>query len=529
MVAFLLVTGACMDLDIEPFEEGELLSEVVFQDFENYEAVLAKLYAGLALTGQQGPAGNGDIAGVDEGASNYLRTYFYMQDLPTDVAHLSWGDEGVPDMRNMTWSSNNIFVTAMYYRLFFQIALANEIMREMSTDRMNSRGISAANQETALRFREEARLLRSLSYYHALDLFSEVPFVTEDDPIGAFNPEPISRPDLFEFLERELVEMLDGDLLFAEGQAPYARADKGAARMILGKLYLNAEVYTGSPRYSDAVQVLLPLLDNYSLDPNWERLFMADNDQAQGIILPVALDGVRSQSFGASTFLNNAPVGDIMKAEEFGTSGGWAGLRPRRQFFELFNGTEFRMDSTLEELASAPADRDLRGRFFQGEAFTEEMTTASEFTNGLPYVKFRNIRFDSGAPGSNAAQGQSDVDFPLFRLADAMLMIAEASLRGGGGADAVDLVNQVRIRAGAAPLASVTLDDILDERAKELAWECHRRTDLIRFGLFTSSTYLWEWKGGVLGGTGVSDALNIYPIPAQDLAANPNLRPTPGY
>ena len=124
----------------------------------------------------------------------------------------------------------------------------------------------------------------------------------------------------------------------------------------------------------------------------------------------------------------------------------------------------------------------------------------------------------------------------MFRLADVYLMYAEAVLRGGGGSTATALgyVNEIRARAYDGPSGNIDqntldLDFILDERARELLWECHRRTDLVRFGKFANTDYLWQWKGGVKDGAAVSDNYNVYPIPSNDLGANPNLVQNAGY
>src|SRR5690606_4104966 len=136
-----------------------------------------------------------------------------------------------------------------------------------------------------------------------------------------------------------------------------------------------------------------------------------------------------------------------------------------------------------------------------------------------------------GEPGSDPGKEFPDTDYPLFRLADVYLMYAEAVLRGGSGgntATALQYINELRTRAyGKASrnitAAGLTLDFILDERARELNWEACRRTDLIRFGKFTGSNYLWPWKGGVKDGRGVEDWRILYPLPASDVTANPNL------
>jgi hypothetical protein len=140
----------------------------------------------------------------------------------------------------------------------------------------------------------------------------------------------------------------------------------------------------------------------------------------------------------------------------------------------------------------------------------------------------------AGVAGSNATH--PDTDFPMFRLGDAYLIYAEAHLRGGGGdrPQALAYVNALRQRAygntsGDISDPELTLQFILDERGRELLWEAHRRTDLIRYGLFTGGAYVWQWKGGAPAGTATETFRDLYPLPASELVANPNLTQNPGY
>jgi hypothetical protein len=181
-----LISSCTKDLDRTPFVE--VTSATVYKDFSNYKQILAKVYAGLAVSGQQGPAGRPDISGIDEGFSTYLRQYWKAQQLPTDEAVIGWNDGSLPDYHDMDWTSSNEFITAMYNRIFYQITLCNEFIRETTDGKLSDRGITGENLTTAKVFRAEARFLRALSYYHALDMFGSVPFVTETDAVGSFLP-----------------------------------------------------------------------------------------------------------------------------------------------------------------------------------------------------------------------------------------------------------------------------------------------------------------------------------------------------
>jgi hypothetical protein len=168
------------------------------------------------------------------------------------------------------------------------------------------------------------------------------------------------------------------------------------------------------------------------------------------------------------------------------------------------------------------------------------LTSIADFNTGPHVKKYINVRSDGGAV-SDIAQTFSDVDFPVFRLSEMYLIYAEATLRGGeantGGSltTAKDYINKIRERAyggtsqGQIGTGDLTLQFILDERGRELYWEGHRRTDLIRYGLLTSGTYLWPWKGGVASGTSVDPKYNLFSIPASNIVANPNLHQNQGY
>lgn len=509
--------SSCLeDLDTVPLDPNVTTSATFYNYPESYEMVLAKLYGGLSLTGQTGPHGNPDILGIDEGFSNYIRAYWYMQEITTEMGLWTWNDPGVPELQTNSWTPTNAVITGMYYRLFYQIALANELIRESSPERLSERGFSNQQKEQIALFRAEARFLRALSYKHALDLFGSVPFVTENDPIGAFLPQQISRADLFLYVESELKALTT--LLAQPRTNVYGRVDRAAAWLLLARLYLNAEVYINARRYTEAITYSRLVMESgYELDPNYRHLFLADNHLSEEIIFPVVSDGINAQSWGGITMIACASWSADMNAAAHGINP-WGGLRARRQLVEKF--------------ADHTGATDSRAMFFtQGRTIsTDEIST---FTNGYSVMKFKNIT-RTGALGSNNLH--MDIDFPLMRLADAYLIFAEAVLRGGTGAtpaEALAAVNEIRDRAygnttGRITQADLTLDFILDERAREFYWEGHRRTDLVRFGRFTSSQYLWEWKGGVFEGRGLPAHFNWFPIPASDIAANPNLRQT-GY
>lgn len=517
-----LLVWSCQDeLDLSP-EDNRETADSALQDAEVYESFLAKLYAGLSLSGQEGPAGNPDLAGLDEGFSNYVRLYFNLQELTTDEALIGWNDGTIYDLHYQSWTAGNEFVRTMYSRILYQVSLVNEFLRQTDPAALDNRGVSGDLRATIEDYRAEARFLRALSYYHALDLFGRPAFVTEEDPTGAFLPPQTSKADLFSYVESELLA-IENEIIDAK-QNEYGRADRAAVWMLLSKLYLNAEVYTGSARYADVIEYTQRTINSgYQIaDVPYSYLFMADNDQngAQNeIIFPVTYDGLNTQSYGGTTYIIHAAVGGDMVPADFGVNGGWAGLRTTQQFVDIFPG-------------GAESD-DSRAMFFT-EGQNKEVRRIAPFTEGYAVTKFTNLKSD-GTAGSDPSGEFPDTDFPMFRLADAYLMYAEAVVRGGGGStgQAVTYINELRERAygdnsGDISTADLNLNLILNERGRELYWEGHRRTDLIRFNRF-SENGIWAFKGGVPQGATTSAFRNLFPIPAAELGVNTNLTQNPGY
>jgi starch-binding outer membrane protein, SusD/RagB family len=513
LAGFMLIHVSChKDLDTIPINKDVVTAATVFDDPANYKFVLAKIYAGLALSGQEGPAGMADITGIDEGFGQYLRGYWYHQELPTDEAVIGWNDQTIKDFHYQAWGSSDVFITAFYYRIFYQIALCNEFIRETTDEKLDERGVSGTLREDIGFYRAEARWLRALSYWHALDHFRNVPFVTENDAVGFYFPGQIQGPALFNYIEGEL-KAIENLMKPARGNE-YGRADQACAWTLLAKLYLNASVYTGQERYTDCITYCNKVIDaGYSLLGNYEHLFLADNGPgyAGEVIFSVNFDGISTTTYGGTNFIIHAAVGGDMTPEDYGISGGWGGTRTTSALVEKFDDAN-----------------DKRAMFFtDGQSI--DIDDISDFNQGYAVVKFKNIT-QSGESGSSL--DFVDTDFPMFRLADVYLMYAEAVLRGGAGGnlgDALNYVNDLRERANAGTVNGLNLDFILDERARELYWECHRRTDLIRFGKFTGGEYLWPWKGNVMEGIATDGKYNIYPIPSSDLTANPNLIQNSGY
>jgi hypothetical protein len=520
-LAIILGGNSCVkDLDVTPLNADT--SQSVLTNVTGYKQLLAKIYAGLALTGRKGDAGYGDVQGVDEGYSSYLRTYFIAQEQSTETAICGWGDEGLWDFHNQNWSPSNRFILALYYRIFYEVTLCNEFIREASDSKLSDRGISGTDADEVRAFRDEARFIRAFAYWTAIDLFGSVPFVTEDDPIGSYFPPQKSRTFLFEYVESELLEISGANgHLYEPKTNEYARVDKAAAWMLLAKLYLNAGIYTGTNRYADCITYSQMVINSgYTLDDNYRDIFSADNNTSPEIIFCFAHDGLYSQTWGGLNFVIHAQVGGSMVASDFGVGGGWNGLRTTSGLVNKFS------DPT--------GNTDKRARFWT-DGQTLDIADVGNFNHGYAITKYTN-RTSTGQLPEHYHADFCDTDYPIFRLADAYLMYAEAYIMGGGGngGSALGYVNALRQRAygntsGNVSAADLTADFILDERARELYWEGHRRTDLIRHGKFSNTNYLWPWKGGAAAGISVPSYRNLYPIPAAEIGANPFLVQNDGY
>lgn len=516
----LSILGSCeSELDLQP-EDNRQVPDQVLQDPAAYKQFLAKLYAGLAVSGQEGPAGNPDLLGLDEGFSQYLRLYWMLQELPTDEAVIGWNDGTIADLHGQNWTSGNEFIRTMYSRIMYQIALTNEFIRQSSDESLSDNGIEDSQKPQIQQFRAEARFLRALSYFHAMDLFGNPPFIDENSPIGAFLPEQIQRAELFTYIEGELLDI--ENKMVAANQNEYGRADQAAVWTLLAKLYLNAETYTGTARYSEVLTYTQKVIDaGYILVDDYQKLFLADNDVngAQNeIIFPIRFDGINTNSYGGLTFIIHASIGGEMDPAEFGVNSGWAGLRTTPEFVSLF-----------PDGADSPDQREM----FYTEGQSLEINSISSFTDGYAVGKYKNVDVN-GNPGSDATGEHVDTDFPMFRLGDVYLMYAEAAFKSNSNkAQAVSYLNELRQRAygegnGLISESDVTNSFLLAERGRELYWEAHRRTDLIRFNQFTENG-IWAWKGNVPQGTTTAAFRNLFPIPASDLGVNTNLIQNPGY
>lgn len=511
-------------LDLTP--TNGVTVEVAYSTPEGYKQGFAKLYGAFALTGNSGGAGQPDIDPntIDEGNSDFLRMFWNTQELSTDEAidNASWNgntDAGLHDFHNLNWAASNRMLLGLYVRSAYQILLCNEFIRQSSDDNLSRRGISGTDAETIKGYLPEARFLRAFQYWVLMDAFGNPSFATENDAIGAAMPPQIKRADLFSYIESELKELENS--LPAPRTNEYGRADRAAAWALLARMYLNAEVYTGTAKYTEAITYSKKVIDaGYSLEPEYQWLFLNDNHLCTNeLIFTINYDGRKTQNYGGTNYIVYAGSSSDIPLSVIGVSG-WGGNRVTKNLPNLFP------DYT--------GDLDKRAMFFTTNRSIE---IANRATDGYAAIKFKNINRDGSpgyAEGGNLGVG---IDMPLLRLAEQYLIYAEAVLRGGTGGDlntALGYVNSIRTRAykntsGNIGSSDLTLDFIIDERGRELYWEGHRRTDLIRFNRFVESTYLWPWKGNVANGTGVDAHYKLFPIPSSEISANQNLVQNPGY
>ena len=519
--------------------------------------LLAKQYASLSVTGQSGPAGQGDISG-DEGESGFYRTLFNLQELCTDEVAWAWqNDEGIPELTNIQWNASSARIKWCYQRLAFNVTLFNQYLTEQD-------GVADPA------YIAEVRFLRALHYYYFLDLFHKAPFKTVFS-IGVY-PEEKGGKDLYDWIDQELteVEPLMAEVGAYNNTSDYGRADRGAAYMLHARLALNSQVYTDGQvndlqkaiDYCDAITQSRA----YELSRNekngfsgYAQLFMGDNDQnAQAMketIFPIRCDGLRTQSYSNSTYIIASMYTDGMPY--LNGNAKWQCMFSRSSLVgKFFSDPENQVPmateddvkmlpagatedditaldeqkgiSTKDVIAAAGDDRAMFYAGVGGGVRELSVSRITAFLNGLSIVKWTNYRTD-GAAGNN--ENYYDTDIPLFRYAEVLLTRAEANFRLGHPELAVPDINELRGRAHASTVSTedITEDFLIDEWSREFFVEGRRRSDLVRFGRFSGSSYIWPFKGGVPTGTGVQPFYDIYPIPSDELASNKNMSQNPDY
>lgn len=533
-----LMLGSCVkDLDLKPNDPSTILAPNITDSPENIKAALAKVYASFIISGQGGSGGD-DITASDPNFFTTTRALWNVQEITTDEAICGWGDIGIADLNTQTWSSSNPFLTALYQRLSLSITYANQFIR--ITDGNSNSDI--------IRYNAEARFLRALAYYYYIDLFGNPPFTTEADEPGKFYPRQldgdvaVARPMLFKYLVSQLKSI--ENKLGAPGFS-YPQADQATCWMLLARLYLNAEVYTGTEKW-DSCKIYTDKVVNsgaYSLATDYRQNFSADNDGQQNpeMIFGWAQDGIYTQGFVGTTFIIESSSDAVyLRAQDFHgltNNTNWNGNRARKQFL-------FTMIDTLATYGGNPIpwstdpffEQCKDNRVYCRVKKSQDIPSPSSSGDyGIGIYKFTAKNTDGTLP-VNYNDAYACTDFPIFRYADALLMRAEANYHLGNTGSAIDDINTVRRRAFGDDTGDITAETltsnpnyILDERLREFYYEAQRRTDLIRFGQFTNGTLRWDWKGGVLNGASTSAHMNLFPIPGAEISANPFMVQNPDY
>ncbi len=518
------------------------------------EGLLAKQYATLGLTGQKGPAGLGDISG-DEGETGFIRTVFNLEELMTDETLWAYqANEGIAQITSMDWDKDNARVNWVYQRLSFNINQYNFFISEQSG--------SLSEDKIA-----EVRFLRALNYYYFLDLYRKAPF---KDTFDSNLPTEKSGKDLYEWLDNELttIEPLMAEMGAYNNSQNFGRADRGAAYALHARLALNSEVYTDGQvkDYQKAIHYCDEIINSGKYDlsrakkngySGYQQLFMGDNDcnpeAMKEIIFPIRQDGVKTRAYAGTSYLVNAST--ISGMPYASTSDPWKCLFARVDLVKKFFPNGDIPKATDEDLLSNPSKdqviakdnekgistadvvaqaKDDRALFYMGIGGCSDkartLTPGDAITgplNGASFVKWTNLHADGTAQHH---QNFSDTDFPMFRLAEIYLTRAEAKYRLNGSQDGLADILEVQERANRQIKASsVDEQTLIDEWCREFYMEGRRRSDLVRFGLFTGSKYLWSFKGGSENGQGIPTKFDIYPIPGDEMKNNPNMTQNPKY
>lgn len=538
-LAMTLGMSSCVnDLDVKPIDPR-------LNTQADASKLFNKMYAEFVFEGK-GP-GESELDLGDAGLSVLYRLLWNANELTTDEAICGWTDKGVAEFSKNSFTAANESLYGLWWRLNFGVSICNQYLKE------------CADYDKTMT--AEAHFMRDLYYYYLLDNFGNPSFSeTMPDP----DPKQIKSADLYNFIVKDLEENMGNMLppsVRKKGEKNYSRADQSAAWMLLARLYLNAEKYTGKAEWAKAKEYADKVIkqsgrtlwegDNATTHRSangkysaYQMLFMADNDQTGAYnecIFGFALDGGTAASWGASTFLHGSTWDANMAADyPQKSSQAWGGNRTRvdlvKKFISLTDLNS--LDSWTPETITKAAGDDralLYGDNADGSHGKKDRKYTNDdiatFADGIATTKFTSDRSDDGP---TAVSDHCDNDIMLMRLPEAYYIYAEAEAREAGSevtlTEGTRLINEVRKRANNNNLlSSYTLDELLDERAREFYFEGLRRTDLIRYGYFGNSNYTWQWKGGVQEGGKFLSYFNIFPIPQTELGTNHNLKQNPGY
>ena len=552
ILAAVVMTSCIGDLNTKPLNPTDFTTDNVYDNQEQtYLNGLSKIYFQFVSNDTK------DLEVADGGASELIRAFWSAQETTTDEAKCAWiGDAWVRALNTNTYSeAQNDATYAVYVRTIQGITFVNEYLRQTAPEKLAERGVSDELAAKIEGFRAEARFLRAYFYWMAMDTFGDVPFTTEKDVLEMdFRPKQKSRADIFTYVVDELEALLGENSAMPNVRSNYPRADKGAVAGLLARLYLNAEVYTspvnytlqtkGTPMWDEAKKICEKIFEmGYGLCPNYAHLFRGDNGQnmeARGEFLFAApYDAENTRSYGGTTYMLFASLEANEVTSSFmptGVNTGWAGLRVPYEFIK----ENFRPKSRNYSTGAYLID-DLRAKdLFYIKGRKESMNNGNlySFKNGWTCWKFNNIpstvEDQKDYIDESKKKAYSDIDFPLIRLAEIYLIYAEACMHLEQKSLAVPYLQELAERAGLdkddVTTGLITQEWLVKERARELYWEGHRRTDLIRYGLYHSDKMLWPYKGtDAFKGVKFEQYMNVFAIPPTELAANGVLYQNYGY
>lgn len=508
------------DLDIKPIDPSQTYADPDNEEF--VKNAMAQCYSNLVVSSTKG-AGEASISAPDAGMSTYNRLLFTVEEFSADEAFWIWKDNGLDEIITNTTSAGNKQIEMAYSRIYQHIAVCNSFLYVTAES-------SVAGIE---RMRAEVRTLRALSYYNVCSIWGNSPFGV-GDPNGTALPQT-PRAEIYQWLVTELSDIVESGVL--DTPTEYGRIGQDAAEALLARVYLNAEVFCGAPvekSWENVYNLCTKIINRNSakggykgsgLATHYLALFAKNNkDYAPGgantdgqeILWTIPCDNDHLQSYGGSTFL----LAGSISAGDFGCLSSWSCMTAREQLARRFEAEP----------------NDVRWSLWIKDGRTPVNVDFSDFsTAGYQAIKWTN--WDMDADGNfdrtGTATSFASSDVPLIRLADIYLMRAETYFHGQSSrTEALADINIVRERAGISDLTGnqLTEDALLDERSRELYFECTRRTDLIRFGRYVGANQmLWSWKGNSPNGTNVQSWRNLMPIPTNILVAQPELKQNTGY
>lgn len=586
----LVSSGAFMscvkDLDQMPKDPGVTQTPDFATDPKEYlGGVMAKCYLGLAVSGQYGPNGDADIKGLDGGTSQYTRGLFMLNEFTTDECLWVYQDAGVFDLVQDNWGSDNVVVYGIYSRFYTHIAVCNDFIRLARNPEAQGIPVDDALRAELNQFMLEARALRDLSYYNIIDLWGRGVIAWDDMGYGEVPQQAESRKALYDKVVADLEEVYSEwpDNL-NKGNVVYGRIGKDAVAALLCRFYLNAETWGCGDQYQKCWNMAQNIIANHQgggfknsgLANDYLSVFCGSNkmfmpggslsDQNE-ILWGIPYADTYTEPYGGTTFLLLGPLRnsfpkdymdeeredgpfDASKEEGFcdpswyGSGDAWGCMHARQQFVEKFNfangySNDGRTLIWLTENAGFTANNEVYASYSDGYIpikFTnvtcEADGTMPKWTDpasGLPRI---GVKVSADYPYVDQTSYWPNTDLPLIRLADVYMMAAECALRGAGDkSKGREYVNLIRSRAGVSEWgeADYSLSNLLDERAREFYWEMTRRTDLVRFGQFTSG-YNWNWKNNIYSGSNIAEYRNLFPLPANVIAVyGSSMVQNPGY